>query len=143
MQAILNFGLAALNVPVFLNSCDGVGEDLHAIESWATIFTEPTQLTQKVTKNYLLHRKAIKADFAAMKADWAAQEYFKSGVEAADLLTVAVGPIDVPPAEVSDSMLGFTAKSIPDFVAGFLYGWTGHNNLTEIEACYSSDLPIA
>ncbi len=31
---------------------------------------------------------------------------------------------------------------IPDFVAGLLYGWTGDNNLTEVEACYNSDLPI-
>ena len=26
--------------------------------------------------------------------------------------------------------------AIPDFVAGFVYGMTGNNNLTEIEACY-------
>ena len=32
--------------------------------------------------------------------------------------------------------------AVPDFIAGFLYGWTGDNNLTEVEACYNSDLPI-
>ena len=26
--------------------------------------------------------------------------------------------------------------AIPDFVAGFVYGLTGDNDLTEIEACY-------
>ena len=27
-------------------------------------------------------------------------------------------------------------KAIPDFLAGFMFGMTGDNNLTEIEACY-------
>lgn len=27
--------------------------------------------------------------------------------------------------------------AIPDFVAGFIYGMTGDNHLTEIEACWS------
>ena len=39
-------------------------------------------------------------------------------------------------------MLGFTAMEIPDFVAGLLYGWTKENNLSEIEACWTRDLPI-
>ena len=28
------------------------------------------------------------------------------------------------------------AMAVPDFVAGFVYGMTGDNQLTEIEACY-------
>ena len=28
------------------------------------------------------------------------------------------------------------AMAVPDFVAGFVYGMTGDNHLTEIEACY-------
>ena len=30
----------------------------------------------------------------------------------------------------------FDAMAVPDFVAGFIYGMTGDNNLTEIEACF-------
>ena len=38
-------------------------------------------------------------------------------------------------------MLNYTpanvgAVGVADFVAGFMYGMTGQNNLTEIEACY-------
>jgi hypothetical protein len=29
-----------------------------------------------------------------------------------------------------------TAMAIPDLVAGFIYGMTGDNHLTEIEACF-------
>lgn len=56
---------------------------------------------------------------------------------------MAIGPIDVTPTMVeSNEMPGFQIKSVPDFVAGFLYGWTGDNHLTEVEACWTSDLPI-
>jgi hypothetical protein len=45
---------------------------------------------------------------------------------------------------VSDNneLLGLTVKEIPEFIAGFLYGWTGDNDLVEVEACYASELPI-
>ena len=32
--------------------------------------------------------------------------------------------------------LDLTVMAIPDFVAGFIYGMTGDNHLTEIEACF-------
>ena len=41
-------------------------------------------------------------------------------------------PIPTPP----------TLMAIPDFVAGLMFGLTGDNNLTEIEACWTSNLPI-
>lgn len=31
----------------------------------------------------------------------------------------------------------FDVMAAPDFVAGFIYGMTGDNHLTEIEACYT------
>ena len=34
------------------------------------------------------------------------------------------------------SNVDISAMAIPDFVAGFVFGMTGDNKLTEIEACY-------
>jgi len=53
-------------------------------------------LIADVTKHYALHRKAIKADIASLKGDWALGEYYQAGVVAADLVTIAVGPVPVP-----------------------------------------------
>lgn len=39
-------------------------------------------------------------------------------------------------AAIAASANAFDAMSVPDFVAGFIYGMTGDNHLTEIEACY-------
>lgn len=38
LQAVINFGLAALNVPVMLNTCENMGDDLKALQNWAAIF---------------------------------------------------------------------------------------------------------
>jgi hypothetical protein len=32
---------------------------------------------------------------------------------------------------------GFDPLAVPDFVAGMIYGFTGDNQLTEIEACFN------
>ena len=39
-------------------------------------------------------------------------------------------------ATIAASASAFDAMAIPDWIAGFMYGMTGNNNLTEIEACY-------
>ena len=134
LQAVINFGLAALNVPVMLHTCEGMGDDLHALESWATVFEHPKELTTTVTKNYLLHRKRIDTDIASFKSDWALGEYFKSGEAVADLLTTAIGPVVEPPH--STMVQSNDLMAVPDFIAGLLYGFTEVNNLTEIESCY-------
>lgn len=120
-----------------LKTCEGMGDDLHAIEEWGAIFKQPEKLTTTVSKNYLLHRKAINSDIASLKSDWAAKEYFKSGVDAANLINVVIGPITVTPTLPMATSLGFTALEIPEFIAGLFYGFTEVNNLTEIQACYS------
>ena len=34
------------------------------------------------------------------------------------------------------------AMAVPDFVAGFVYGMTGDNHLSEIEACYQGGTDV-
>lgn len=111
-----------------------MGDDLHAIASWATVFEHPKELTTTVTRNYLLHRKRIDADIASFKSDWSLGEYFKSGEAVADLLTTAIGPVVEPPHAVMVHSNDLMA--VPDFVAGLFYGFVQVNHLTEIETCY-------
>lgn len=93
--------------------------DIAAIESWATIFTEPEELAKTVGKNWLLHRKTIKADLEKESADWASGNYFSAGVDTAMALTEAVGPIQTTNELDADLMM------VPELVAGFVYGVTG------------------
>ena len=118
-------------------------DDLHAIESWATIFTKPVELVETLGKHWLFHRKTIKADLAKEKQDWAADNYFEAGVDIAMAFTEAVGPIESSSHQVMlQSSAGFGPMSVPNYIAGFLYGLTGDLELATIEDCYSesSDL---
>jgi len=132
IQGALEIALAALEIPIALNACESMSDDLHAIGSWATAFEDVTTLAATVTKHFLLHKKLILADIQTLKTDWADADYFTAGVDAANLLTIAVGPIEVTPTLEE---VDFSVMAVPDFVAGLLYGFTGDNNLVEIEAC--------
>jgi hypothetical protein len=77
-------------------------------------------------KHYALHRKAIDDDVAAIKSDWALHRFFHTGKDVADLATVAVGPMKpVYPPSNQASAVSNSAKSIPEFIAGMMFGWTG------------------
>lgn len=82
----------------------------------------------------MLHKKGVKADIAEMKEEWASDLFFKAGVTAADIVVKTVGPIK-PVA----NPLKLDPMAIPDFVAGFIYGMTGDNDLVEIEACFQAN----
>ena len=94
-QAALEFGMALLILPQTLTTCTGMDDEIAAIEEWATIFQDPTKLAATISKNYLLHKKKIDADRAAVEADLAAEDYFQCGVDTAQLATDAIGPINV------------------------------------------------
>ena len=141
-HAIEELILVAKDIPNLLSDCKNMDDDIAAIESWATIFESKTKLVATVSKNFLLHKKAIKADIADAKAAWALHEYFSAGVTCADISDKAIGPITphyptmYEANDMNEAVANFNAMSIPDFIAGFIYGMTGDNDLQEIEACY-------
>ena len=114
-----------------------MGGDIDAIENWAKIFEEPKELSETLAKNWLLHRKTIKADLAAEQSDWATGSYFQAGVDTALALTEAVGPIKT----TSNGITG-DVTNMGKFVAGFVSEMTGDLELDEITACIdgASDL---
>jgi hypothetical protein len=59
-----------------------MSDDVQAIEHWGSIFLRPIKLTATISKNYVLHKKEIKADIATLESDWRADEYFNVGVDA-------------------------------------------------------------
>ena len=99
VQAALQFALVALQIPQALNTCENMQDDIQAIESWASIFTNPAELAKKASTHYALHRKQVKADIGALEGDWNSQLYFKAGADLADLMTLVVGPIEVVTAQ--------------------------------------------
>ena len=136
VQAALEFGLVALQVPGALKTCKGMSADVKAIEQWATIFTNPTELAATVSKHYLFHKTEIKADIATLETDFHAHSMFKAGADLADLLTLAVGPIEVSEANMPP------ANAVPDFTAGLIFGFTGNDHRSEIDGCMTDITPL-
>ena len=62
VQAALEFGLVALQIPQALKTCEGMTDDLLAIEQWAAIFKNPSELAKTIFTNTLKNASALKAD---------------------------------------------------------------------------------
>ena len=127
-------------IPTTLHACESMGDELKAVESWASIFTSPSTLVETVSKHMVLHHKEIMSDVHLVETDWSAQEYYASGKATADLLTVAVGPIEVPTPAANN--LELDLLMLPELAAGFVYGMVGDNHLQEMESCYSGVTPL-
>ena len=112
-----------------MTTCEGMSDDITAIESWAKIFTEPTTLASTVAKHWLFHGSEIKADFSKEETDWAAGSYFNAGKDIADALTLAVGPIQ------SSEQANIDLMPEVEFVGGLLWGFIGDNHLDEVQTC--------
>lgn len=54
---------------------------------------------------------------------------FKAGTDLADLLNVAIGPIEVDEANLPPVI------AVPDFTAGLIYSFTGNDHRSELEGC--------
>jgi len=95
-RAILALKKVVSELPAELETCKGISKDLAAIKEWAQVFSSKSKLVAKITKNLAIHHKAIEADIASVKSDYAAKDYHSTGKDVADLLAVAIGPIEQP-----------------------------------------------
>jgi len=112
-----------------------MGDDVKAIKDWAGIFKNPKLLAHLATKHAILNHTALMKDVTAEKADWISKNYFHAGVDAADMMTILVGPIKKAYLEAKYKGVTFNPLSVPEYVAGLMYGLTGENHLDELTKC--------
>ena len=125
------------NLEKDLAPCAAIETDLKKVEEWAAIFTHPRELGESTSFAYLMHKEAIMSNIASMSSGWGTGDYFNSGVAFADAATTLLGPA---PTSIVEDEADFFANSpayeVNHMLAGFIYGMTTKNHLTEIEACY-------
>ena len=92
--AITYFYEIAGALEITVSDCIDIGDDIQAIKEWSKIFDDKTKLIENITTHMLIHRKQVEDDIHAAKADWSAANYYKAGEDAADLVTIALGPIE-------------------------------------------------
>ena len=93
VQGALYIALAILQIPEVLGTCEGMDEDIAAIEEWASVFSDPSSIAATAAKHIALHRKQFKADLAQTKEDIASGFWFHTGEDVADVAMDAFGPI--------------------------------------------------
>ena len=79
---------------------DNIKDDIGSIQTWLDQFKNMPAFISKVSTNYFIHYKVIKADISHEKADWAAGNYFNAGTDMADIVTLALGPMSDEPVPV-------------------------------------------
>ena len=136
IQAALQFALAATQIPIALNTCEGMGDDLTAIEQWAAIFKNPSKLAKKLALHYAMHKSEITTDIGNLEADWDAADYFKAGEDLADIATLAVGPIQTADYTVGTLDCQLSDAKDADFLAGFIAEFTGNDHKAYFETCF-------
>jgi hypothetical protein len=135
LQAVLNFGLVALQVPNALQTCMNTKDDMAALKEWASIFSDTEKLIKKVSKSSALHHHEFQDDVSVLKQDAVAGLWFTTGEDVADLLTLALGPI-TPEYPTVYGNFDTEAKAVASFIEGFLFRLTGDTKLTNVEGCY-------
>ena len=71
----------------------GVEEDLVKIEGWGAGWGSPTSIIQTLVKNIVHHGIGIRKEFALAKDDFSAGKYFEAGKDAAQIVTLILGPV--------------------------------------------------
>ena len=115
------FGSFSTTMMISLKECSIIGDDVKAIEDWSKIFDDKTKLIETVTEHMLIHKKKIKSDIKAAKTDWNSGDFYQAGEDVADLLTLALGPIEKEQNLVATQAYGFEIKDIFTFLGGFMF----------------------
>lgn len=124
--------------PAAFATCKNIGDDLKAVEDWAKIFNDPMHVAHLATKHAIIHNKEIQKDFKLEKADWAAKNYYHSGLYSADMVQIMIGPVKKAYLDAKYKGLAINPVSVPEYVAGLMYGLTGENHLDELTKCLNT-----
>ena len=76
-----------------LSNCQGMEADVARVEKWAEIFANPTVLAPTLVKNVLKNYKVIESDISDLSTEIAADDFYKVGIEIADVMVKSVGPV--------------------------------------------------
>ena len=88
------------DLPLEVKTCESIQDDITRIESWATIFENPTALVETVTKNLITHYGQVTKDIAVINTDLANAQYEPAGEAIADLAIQVLGDIQAEQVEI-------------------------------------------
>lgn len=128
-------------IKTFMSNCPTVTADWEITGNWFKYWKSQGMLVYSTAyHNAMQHMDTVKADVAKITADYDSRDYYTA---AADASTLAKLLLPVPAEmEMLDDQLpcpkGFklTTIELADFVSGFMFGFTGHDDKTDMEKCF-------
>ena len=92
LKAIETTGKIYGEAPLILRECENLQDDLDVIKSQAAIFLNLSELTERITKNYVWHYTEIMTAMNTANTDAAAGNYFGFGENLGDAVFIALQP---------------------------------------------------
>lgn len=81
------------DAPTILSNCKSMDDDIAALKAWEANFNSVDKLEALVEKNIKASPVKVAKDVASIQSDFKAQKFQDVGKDAADLLTIALGPV--------------------------------------------------
>ena len=114
----------------------GLPEQFDELKEWVeSLTTNIPKLLETIAENLALHTQTVSAIIDDIHTKSAADDYMSVGKDVAYLIELATGKVEPAPPSLLQ-VVDLDLMAVPDFVAGFMYGMTGNNHLTEIESCF-------
>ena len=131
------------NIESFLGACPNASADLKTVADWGNYWMNQGSLKVYSTayKNLTGNISTLMADVHLLEDDYDNHNYYGTAQEAAAIAKLA---LPLPTEEDLDAMVGdkdcgdFTLNTtiIADYLAGFMNGFTGHDDKAAMEACF-------
>ena len=124
----------------FTANCPDAKADFDTTAAWFKYWKGQGEMKVYSTayKNVIAHMEEIKTEASQIDTDYTAKDYFKV---AADVSTIAKLALPVMTLEgvKEDCLSLMNTTTAADFLAGFIYGFTGNDHKAYFEQCFKDN----
>jgi hypothetical protein len=124
--------------PTALADCQNISDDINAVEAYFAQFKDVKATAEKIFKNVLSNFRGIESDISTLESDYDSSNYFQAGEDMAQVFIDTLGPIE----QNMKATIPVTVVNAEQFLAGFVNGMVGHNDLPYIQECMKDEAVV-
>ena len=135
MQKLMKTDIPELNT--FMSACPAdVQTDFHTLGNWFKFWKAQGEMKVYSTayKNVVGNMAAIKADVKTLEGYFDSQDWYDAAKEASTIAKIALPVSSFENVGTSCGDFTIDQKSMADYLAGFIHGFTGEDDRADLEA---------